>query len=256
MKILVTNDDGIFAPGIRSLANALASFGEVHVVAPTQEQSGTGHAITVHRPLRLSAVTAIPGVESCHMLDGTPADCVKMAIQGMGLTPDIVVSGINLGANLGTDVLYSGTVSAAIESVILGIPAIAVSLCGAHSMLSTAEEVVRKTFLEIKKRLPSDGLLNINVPALPLESIKGIKATTLGIRQYNNTFEKRLDPRGVPYYWMGGNPASSSSETDNDHMAIEEGFVSVTPIHFNLTYYKVLKDLKDAIERPELWEES
>jgi len=159
MKILVTNDDGIFAPGIRSLANALASFGEVHVVAPTQEQSGTGHAITVHRPLRLSAVTAIPGVESCHMLDGTPADCVKMAIQGMGLTPDIVVSGINLGANLGTDVLYSGTVSAAIESVILGIPAIAVSLCGAHSMLSTAEEVVRKTFLEIKKRLPSDGLL-------------------------------------------------------------------------------------------------
>lgn len=148
MKLVITNDDGLFAPGVRTLAEALAPFGDITVIAPSREQSGMSHAITVDRPLRMEKMDAIPGFENrCFMVDGTPADCVKMAVHGLGLKPDMVVSGINIGENLGTDVLYSGTVSAAIEAVLLGIPAVAVSQVGGElKYLKTAAEVVSELF--------------------------------------------------------------------------------------------------------------
>lgn len=247
MKFLVTNDDGIDASGIKYLVDSLQDYGEVCVVAPSQERSGTGHAITTHQPLRLTKVERFPGVES-YMVDGTPTDCVKMALQALGYQPDLVVSGINLGANLGTDVLYSGTVAAAIEGVICGFPAMAVSLCGEASFLPTATEYLQRIIFEVRLPMPRDGLLNINVPAIPLNEIRGVQATRLGVRVYNNTFEKRFDPRGLPYYWMGGSPANLHGQEGVDHFAVENGYVSVTPIHFDLTNYGLLNELQTYLD--------
>lgn len=256
MKFLVANDDGIFAPGIKMLAETLAPFGTVAVVGPTEEQSGMGHAITVHRPLRVQAVDVIPQSAKSFTVDGTPADCVKMAVQGLGLTPDIVMAGINLGSNLGTDVLYSGTVSAAMEGVILGIRAIAVSLCGPQTYLSTAGHYVRKILFEDPgilnqpNLIPQDGLLNINIPAVPIEEVKGIRVTRLGVRKYENLFEKRVDPRGNTYFWMGGKPQlTESSDLDIDIVAVEQGYVSITPIQFDLTYHSLVDGLQTILNK-------
>ncbi len=236
MKFFLVNDDGIFAPGLAALIDSVQGRGEITVIAPHQERSGMSQAITVHQPLRLTEV------ERGYVLDGTPTDCVKMGLQGLGLRPDYVLSGINSGSNLGTDVLYSGTVAAALEAVILGVPAIAFSLCGPSEFMPTAAAVVQQLLFEKPGILSTPGLLgtghvlNINIPALPLEKIKGVRLTRMGVRKYDGVLQRREDPRGGVYYWMAGQPASLATlEQDIDLVAVDRGFVSVTPLQFDLT---------------------
>lgn len=256
MRIVVTNDDGIFAPGIRALAEALVPFGDISIIAPSREQSGMSHAITVDRPLRMDQINAIPGFENrCFMVDGTPADCVKMAVFGLGLRPDMVVSGINIGENLGTDVLYSGTVSAAIEAVLLGIPAVAISQVGGELRhLETSARVTAdllRTHLHLFEQglIPRDGLLNINVPACDYSDLKGVKVTRLGNQEFRNRVEVRRDPRGKVYYWMtGGRELEEPSDVDIDYYAVRAGYISITPIHFDLTYHRLIQELKPRLE--------
>lgn len=241
MKFLVTNDDGITAPGIRAVVETLRGLGEVVVVAPDKERSGTGHAITFQQPLRITETEDFKGVQGCFVVDGSPVDCVKIAIQGMGYGPDLVVSGINLGANLGTDVLYSGTVGAAFEAAILGFPALAVSLCGKASYLPTASFFLERMLKENPFPYPKGGVLNMNVPALSIEEVAGFLPVALGVRVYNNIFEKRVDPRGRPYYWLGGFPATHEElKEDVDIGAIEKGYVSLTPLCVDRTDYACL----------------
>lgn len=256
MKIVVTNDDGVFAPGIRVLAETLTDFGEVTVIAPSREQSGMSHAITVDRPLRMDKINAIPGLEGrCYMVDGTPSDCVKMAVHALNLQPDMIVSGINIGENLGTDVLYSGTVSAAIEAVLLGIPAIAVSQVSTElEFLETSRGVIAHLFKRNLRLLdngmiPRDGLLNINVPAVEFSQLRGIRLTRLGNQEFQNRVETRLDPRGRPYYWMtGARELEDSQDLSIDYYAAQAGYVSITPIHFDLTYHQLIPELKPHLE--------
>lgn len=247
MRILLTNDDGIFAPGIHALLPVLSQLGEVSIVAPDRERSATGHGITVHHPLRVEHY-CIPNSQICAwMVDGTPADCVKIAIQALlPVKPDLVVSGINAGSNLGTDVLYSGTVSAAVEGAILGLPAVAVSLNQHVKPDFSYAASVTKTIIQkmLQKGLPPNTLLNINVPAGTAGDMRGIAITKLGNRQYENTFERREDPRGRVYYWMGGNVVNVENDPDSDVAAIEKGYVSVSPVHFDLTSYDIMHTLE------------
>lgn len=249
MRILLTNDDGIGAPGIQALWKALAEVGEVTVVAPTSERSAMSHAITVHHPIRVDKY-CIDHPHICGWrIDGTPTDCVKIAVEALlDDTPDIIVSGINHGPNLGTDVLYSGTVSAAIEGSMYGLPAVAISLNSwkSHDFSAAAAFAPRIVAAVLENgTLPPQTLLNVNVPAIPAEEIQGVKITKLGVVQYANIFERRFDPRGRTYYWMGGNTVDSDNSPDSDVTAVKEGFISVTPIHFDLTNYPLIHTLKN-----------
>ena len=208
MKLLISNDDGIFAQGIRSLANGLAENGhDVTVVCPDRERSATGHGLTLHQPIRAEVVESVfhPAVKAW-ACSGTPSDCVKLALWALlDSHPDFVLSGINHGSNLGTDVLYSGTVSAAMEGVIEGIPSIAFSLASFSSLEFQSAVTFAKTLLTqlATQPLPSLMLLNVNVPALKWEDISGAIITRQGVRRYVDVFEKRIDPRGKTYYWLG-----------------------------------------------------
>lgn len=247
MRILLTNDDGIYAAGIHALLPALSEIGDVSIVAPDRERSATGHGITVHHPLRVQRY-CIPNSNVCAwMVDGTPADCVKIAIQALlPVKPDLVVSGINLGSNLGTDVLYSGTVSAAVEGVILGVPAVAVSLTEfKNADFTCAAEVAKGVILKmLKNGLPPNTLLNINVPPGQAKDMKGIAVTKLGNRQYENTFDRREDPRGRVYYWLGGDVVDVDNDPDSDIAAVEDGYISVSPVHFDLTNYRIMSQIE------------
>lgn len=243
MRILVCNDDGIFSKGIIQLAQSMKRLGEVVVAAPNGERSAIGHAITLHKPLRIEQVE-LPGVDvEAYSINGTPADCVKIGVDViMQRKVDLVISGINRGPNLGTDVIYSGTVSAAIEGCILDIPSVAISLVSYKSNdFSYAGDVafeVAKKLLE--HGLPKGVLLNVNVPAVPKEDVKGIKVVPLGIRRYAETYIKRLDPRGKPYYWLTGEAIETSQEegqADTDITAVRQNYVAITPIHLDLTFY-------------------
>lgn len=253
MRVLLTNDDGIFAEGLQMLAVRFHEIAETYVVAPDHEQSATGHAITMHRPLRAEKVKLpyTPEV-AAWAVNGTPADCVKLAVEALlPLRPDLVVSGINRGANLGTDVLYSGTVSAAIEGVILGIPAIAVSLTEHREPRYeyAAEFICRLARLLLEKGVGSDTLLNVNVPGCGREKMQGVAITRLGVRQYRNAFESRTDPRGRTYYWLAGELVDLEDGDDTDVYAIKKCKISVTPIHYDLTSYGLIGKLKEwAIE--------
>jgi 5'-nucleotidase len=258
MRILLTNDDGIHAPGIHALLPVLSELGEVSIVAPDRERSATGHGITVHYPLRVQHY-CIPDSQVCAwMVDGTPADCVKIAVQALlPIKPDLVVSGINAGSNLGTDVLYSGTVSAAVEGVILGIPAIAVSLSQHENPDFTyAAQAAKRIIMKmLDQELPPNTLLNINVPPGQEHDIRGAAITKLGHRHYENTFEKRHDPRGRVYYWLGGDVLDVENDSDSDIVAVQNGYVSVSPIHFDLTNYRIMHmlekwDLDEIIKAP------
>lgn len=235
-RILVTNDDGIFAPGIYALWEAMSEIGEVTVVAPDSEKSAVGHAITLTDPIRVQEINGKNGYHG-FAVKGTPADCVKIAGRAlMDNPPDIVASGINSGANIGNDIIYSGTVSAATEGTILGIPSVAVSLSarvGGHleSAKSAAKTVVKKV---IENGLPKGILLNVNIPNIPENEIKGMRITKQGNLVFRDKFEKREDPRGKTYYWMGGDH-SNEHEDGTDGLAIKEGFTSITPIHYRLT---------------------
>ncbi|HHV43333.1 MAG TPA: 5'/3'-nucleotidase SurE [Firmicutes bacterium] len=250
MLILVTNDDGINAPGIWALARAMQELGRVMIVAPSEEKSGTGHSITVHRPLRVEQVRSCDGLEA-YVVNGTPADCVKLGMEGLSNeSPNIVVSGINRGPNLGTDVLYSGTVSGAMEGAILGAVAMAISVDLDHNppedfdyepAARIAKQLVERFSREA---LPKETLLNVNVPAVPYEAIKGIKFTRLGTRRYRDVFDKRLDPRGRVYYWMAGDVVDLDPDPMTDTATVKEGYVSITPIHYDLTEYNLLEEMK------------
>ncbi|HEX3015055.1 MAG TPA: 5'/3'-nucleotidase SurE [Desulfobacteria bacterium] len=246
MRILLTNDDGILAPGIQALARQLRSVAEISVVAPDSERSATGHGITLRRPLMVQELDLECGGKG-FAVSGTPADCVKLALQG-GLVrqPDLVISGINQGQNLGTDVLYSGTVSAAIEAALLGVPGIAVSLTDyRYNDFSFAAEFTEKLCQQLAKRgLTTDTLLNINIPAVPRGQIKGSKVTKLSVIKYGNVFEERVDPQGRKYYWQSGTVLDDIYEEDCDICAIRANQVSITPIHFDLTNYRIMDEIK------------
>lgn len=242
MKILVTNDDGIMAPGIQALAARLREMGEVFVVAPDREQSASGHALTLQHPLRVNEIG--PGMWG---VTGTPTDCVLLALHAIlnGEKPDLLVSGINAGVNMGDDVTYSGTVSAAFEGTLLSIPSIAVSLATpGNSWDAAAEYAAEIAGLVVRHGLPPKTLLNVNVPALPAAEIRGWRLTRLGHRVFQDIIVAKTDPRGRPYYWVGGHPVWDPQEK-TDITAIQEGYVSVTPLNMDMTDYKLLVRMEE-----------
>lgn len=246
MRILLTNDDGIFAPGINALSEALSAVAEVFLVAPAAEQSGASQAITVHHPIRVDEYKMDNQSVKAWQVGGTPADCVKIGLAKlMDAAPDFVVSGINSGPNLGTDVLYSGTVSAAREGAMHGIPSVAISLDARRNPAFRQAALFMREFMPslLTHKLNDNLLLNINVPGTWEMDKKMIQFTKLGVRQYENAFEERLDPSGRSYYWMGGVLSEVENAADTDVAAVKDGKLSITPLHFELTNQKLLNEL-------------
>jgi 5'-nucleotidase len=250
MKLLISNDDGVAALGIRTLANCLAQAGhDVTVVCPDRERSATGHGLTLHQPIRAEIIDSVfhPAVNAW-ACDGTPSDCVKLALWALlESPPDLVVSGINQGANLGTEILYSGTVSAAMEGIIEGIPSVALSLTS-HTCkdFQPAADFAKILIDQIAaKPIPELMLLNVNIPAVKWSEIAGVTITRQGVRRYVDVFDKRIDPRGKTYYWLTGEvledvePPSDLNLPENvptDVHVIRKNYISITPLQYNLTY--------------------
>lgn len=246
MRILICNDDGIFAPGIAALAEALRPLGEIVVVAPEAEQSAVGHAITIASPLKVKPVHK-RGELFGHAVSGTPADCVKLAISELlDEPPDLVVSGINLGPNAGISVLYSGTVSGATEGAILGVPSIAFSMGTFHDPLwETGARVARRLVERFTSAdLPNECVLNVNIPNLPYAEIKGYKTVPIAPSRYVEEFDARTDPRGNAYYWMDGMLTLTGEDRENDVGQMRDGYVTLTPLHFDLTHYAAMDRLR------------
>jgi len=243
MNILITNDDGIHAEGLMALKKELEMIGRVHVVAPDRPRSACGHSITLHKPLRADPVKLSDGSIG-YSSNGTPSDCVSLGLHGVVDGPiQLVVSGINLGPNLGWDLTYSGTVSAAMEGAMAGLPSIAISVVTDKHRpnvdCSTAAVVTRNLALMLAEReLPVHTLLNVNVPALPRSEIKGVAITIQGKRQYDGGLERRIDPSGRSYYWLSGSGPKDTLDEGTDVKAVNDGWVSVTPVHLDLTDYK------------------
>jgi 5'-nucleotidase len=249
MHILVTNDDGITAPGLLALVQEMRNLGRVSVLAPDHNWSASGHVKTMHRPLRVWEVTLADG-SAALTSDGAPSDCVALALLGMIDEPiDLVVSGINPYANIGHDITYSGTVTAAMEAVIGGVAGLAFSLHSPEGFkgqldYGPAARVARRIIQSlVEDGLSSHTLLNINVPYLQDAEIRGTLVTRLGLRLYRDKLDRRLDPRGRPYYWIGGDAPTAVPDEGTDFGALEHGFVSITPIDLDLTDYEVLKKL-------------
>jgi 5'-nucleotidase len=244
-RILITNDDGIFSPGIHALWEAMVELGDPTVVAPNMEQSAVGHAITLTDPLRVDPVKRSDGFEGWSVT-GTPADCAKIAIKSiLDEKPDLLISGINLGANVGTNIIYSGTVSAATEGTMLGIPSIAISL-GSYKTddwRGAKAAAVDLTRHVLEHGVPKGTLLNVNVPYCDPEEIKGIQVTRQGNQYFKDEFEERTDPRRRTYYWMKGQIIDKDESMEFDGKAVSEKYVSVTPIHFSVTNESYLKEL-------------
>jgi len=244
--ILLTNDDGINAQGISALAREIRKIGEVIIVAPDSEQSAVGHAITLTEPLRAKKIYR-DGVFFGYGVNGTPADSVKLAVKSLlDKPPDLVISGINLGPNTGTNVIYSGTVSAATEAAIMDLKAIAVSLGtftdpdygpAARFIRTLAEEVISRS-------LPSGVLLNVNVPPIPENEIMGVKVTPQGVARFQEVMEERTDLRGRTYYWLGGEMDYPDNDPGSDHTALMNNYISVTPLHYDMTNYSFLPELE------------
>ena len=238
--ILVSNDDGIRSEGILKLASAPRRVGNVYVVAPDREKSAASHSLTLHRPLRVDEAGP-----KMYAVDGTPTDCVTLALHGlMKVRPDIVVSGINKGGNMGEDVLYSGTVSAAMEGTLLGIPSIAVSLVARSDFdfSKAAAFAARLARYVLKKGVPKDTLLNVNVPAL--KNIKGYRVTSQGKRFFSDAVVEKLDPRGRKYYWIGGEHERWEGGKNADFQAVQDGYISITPIHLDMTNHSSIEEIK------------
>jgi 5'-nucleotidase len=244
---LVTNDDGIKAEGIKQLVLALQEIGEVNVIAPQSEMSACGHGITVQKPIMVNSCFLFKNVNSWSV-SGTPADCIKLGLtELLEKKPDLVVSGINHGPNLGTDVLYSGTVSAAIEAVLLGVPAIAISLDSPLTDdFSLAKQAAQNLCrLMVSKELAPDTLLNVNVPYSPINNIKGYKITKLGERKYSERCEHYKDSCGNDFFRFSGQVLPSNcNDEDLDVNAVKNNYISVTPIHFDLTNYRIMEQVK------------
>lgn len=249
MLILCTNDDGYLAEGIGVLAAAAAEMGEVQVVAPDREQSATSHSLTMHFPLRVRE--AQDGVRT---VDGTPTDCVALAVGALlPRRPDWVVSGVNHGPNMGEDVLYSGTVAGAMEATILGIPAVAVSYAGRHgegSGIAAWGPFLRRFLPRVRARVesgefPAETLLNVNLPAIDPSEVRGVRVTRLARRVYSDSITRARDPSGKPYFWIGGGGVEWRGEEGTDFHAVDNGFVSVTPLHLDLTNHALLADVAE-----------
>ena len=252
MHILLSNDDGILARGLHVLEQACEPLGELSVVAPDREQSATSHSLTLHHPLRPVRLG-----DRRWQVDGTPTDCVLLAAQALLTTaPDVVISGINHGPNMGEDVLYSGTVAAAMEGLALGIPAIAVSFAGsvqrADAMLETQVEAVRGLLRHLLSlpALPRDTLFNVNLPAVPGSEIKGVRLTRLGRRVFSDSITRMKDPWGREILWIGGGSVEWSGPEDSDFRAVRDGYISVTPLHLDLTHRDILATSADWWQAP------
>ncbi|MDH3269105.1 MAG: 5'/3'-nucleotidase SurE [Ignavibacteria bacterium] len=246
MKILVTNDDGIYSSGIAALADVLKDIAEVIVVAPSEEQSAVGHGITMKYPLRVTKYFK-NGNFFGYAVEGTPADCVKMGIRNiMGESPDLVISGINHGSNTAINIIYSGTVSAAREAAIMDVQAVAISITSHDAKdFRYAGKIAKMIALKVKEhKLPNGTLLNVNVPNFPEEEIAGILVTEQSKAKWDDIYEKRTDPFGKDYYWLTGKLVEVENEKQSDQLAIKNKFVSVTPIHFDLTDYETFKKMK------------
>ncbi len=240
MKILLSNDDGILARGLALLGEVCATVGQVTVVAPDREQSATSHSLTLHRPLRSTR-----RADGSFQVDGTPTDCVLLALGGlMPEKPDFVISGINHGPNMGEDVLYSGTVAAAMEGLAAGIPSIAVSY-GSFDLeyLDSHRDGLQRLLQRIVRRsdFPPETLLNVNLPPISGDAVKGVRITHLGSRVFHEEIARMKDPWGREIYWIGGGHVTWSGGADSDFQAVHEGFVSVTPLHVDLTNYKLIE---------------
>jgi len=240
LHLLISNDDGIEARGITVLSSVCRAVGTVSVVAPDREQSGASHSLTLQRPLR-----PVRRQDGSYQVDGTPTDCVLLALGALlEGKPDYVFSGINHGPNMGEDVLYSGTVAAAMEGLSLGIPGVAMSLAGADSALIESHrpwiELLVRDILRVSD-FPAETLLNINFPPIPGDEIRGIRATTLGNRVYSGSLVRTRDPWDREVFWIGGGQISWSGREDSDFRAIRDGFISVTPLHVDLTNYALLE---------------
>jgi 5'-nucleotidase len=246
MRILCCNDDGILAPGLHALHDAVQDLGQVTVAAPSAEQSAVGHAITLSNPIKCRGVER-DGKFFGHAVGGTPADCVKLAVYALlDVRPDLLISGINLGPNAGISVIYSGTVSAATEGTILGIPSMAVSLATfTDPIWDTPARVARDLAAKVLKRgLPDETLLNVNVPNLPFERIRGYRVTRMGRSRFVEVFHRRTDPRNNVYYWMDGEMELLGDGDGTDIKAVEDGYVSLSPIWFDLTHSSVLPEFQ------------
>ncbi|MBA2564106.1 MAG: 5'/3'-nucleotidase SurE [Gemmatimonadetes bacterium] len=247
LLLLATNDDGYLARGLQALVTALEPLGDVWVVAPDREQSATSHSLTLHHPLRV----VTHGERRFHV-DGSPTDCVLLAVHGdlLPRRPDYIFSGINHGGNMGEDVSYSGTVAAAMEGTILGIPSVAISLVGGDAELlegyaATVGGIAREIVTTPQSEsFPEDTLLNINLPPIAAGGIRGIRIAPLGKRVYENPVLVSKDPRGKTYYWIGGEGPTWRGEEDSDFRQVEEGYIAITPLHLDLTNYKTLQDLR------------
>jgi 5'-nucleotidase len=242
MIILLSNDDGIQSEGLLALERAFANLGEVYTVAPDREQNSMSHALTLHRPLRVHEAG-----ERRFAVDGTPTDCVKLALTGLlPVKPNLVVSGINKGPNLGDDIIYSGTVSAAIEATLLGIPSIASSLVTFRDFHfdAAAEFTLTLARRVTEIGLPSNTLLNINVPSVQKHELKGWRITRKGKRHYSEEVIERLDPRGRKYYWIGGDDLGFTNDAGTDCVAVQEGYISVTPLQVDMTDYRLFQELE------------
>ncbi|MCH7774979.1 MAG: 5'/3'-nucleotidase SurE [Gemmatimonadetes bacterium] len=243
MKILISNDDGILARGLEILEQACRKVGDVTVVAPDREQSASSHSLTMTRPLR-----PVKRADGRYQVDGTPTDCVLLALETiLDHRPDIVFSGINHGSNMGEDVLYSGTVAAAMEGLSVGIPGVAMSFAGVKlELIETQFDWIAKLTSDICRvdDFPRETLLNVNLPPIPGSEVKGIRVTKLGRRVYSDSLTRMNDPWGRDMFWIGAGKSSWSGDEDSDFRAVEEGYISVTPLHLDLTQYDQLDTVR------------
>lgn len=254
MKILVSNDDGIAANGIRCLSEVLAEQHEVYVIAPDRERSAAGHSLTLHTPIRVEEVEAYGNVQRAWVTTGTPGDCIKIGINAIlspEEKPDIIITGINHGPNLGADILYSGTVSCAMEGAMLGFPSIAVSLASMHYEMDSfrfSAKFVNALLPKLSQfTFPKKSLLNINIPALDEDDIAGVAVAELGRRMFTDTYEKRIDPRGKTYYWMAGELITEPVDANTDIAAVRNNKISITPVTYEMTNENTMSDLEKVL---------
>lgn len=242
MSILISNDDGVWSPGLAALRESLRVLDDVWVVAPDRDQSAVSHSVTLMRPLRIDAID-----DRIFAIDGTPTDCINLAVNGiLQEKPQLIVSGINRGANMGDDVTYSGTVSAAMEGTLLGIPSIAVSLVNREDRWDFGPAAAFAANLArtiLSQGMPKDTLLNVNVPAMPAADISGFAFTRQGKRRYGDAVVEKVDPRGRKYYWIGGGELDFVPAEGTDFDAVSRGLISVTPLHLDLTNYASLESM-------------
>jgi len=244
MKILCTNDDGFMATGLQVLASAARTLGEVTVVAPDREQSATSHSLTLHHPLRSRRAS-----DGTLVVEGTPTDCVILAVNAlMDQRPDFCLSGVNHGSNMGEDVLYSGTVAAAMEATVLGLPSLAISYTGPNFESIVAWEEKLASLLRIfflrRSDFPTSTLLNVNLPAVDPDRVRGVRITSLGERRYSESLTRAMDPSGREYFWIGGGAPRWKGNQESDFKAVDEGYISVTPLHLDLTNYRLLEEFR------------